>query len=354
MSMIKVVSNQVERDVTVEEPAVLGLPTLVELAESLGEDLAVNMIKNQLKVSFRAVVRRKLEEKDDNGEFVNTDEAILAEDNIPEHECILILNEGHPRQNYKNLDVAGIDSYDQDQSRESKSLGAMVVFRRQHNIGNIPQWCPVAMIRNRPPTKEEFYELCLKTAIYYNLIGCVLIDIANALIVTHFEAAGCSRFLSKPPKKFESPNSEANNKWGIRITGFTKPRMVAVLQTFFHMHYGKVWFNNIIEEALDYDEFEVDSDNDTIDALGIALMKALDSEGMVVNEEELLRNNPYQYPDWSKNSNGNIIDASTIAEMNRVEKLGVTEDFFSRHARQMLSDDREDEQDFGAGDIYKL
>lgn len=80
MAMIKVVSNQVNREVTVEEPAVLGLPTLVELAESLGEDLAVNMIKNQLKVSFRAVVRRKLEEKDDNGEFVNTDDAILAED----------------------------------------------------------------------------------------------------------------------------------------------------------------------------------------------------------------------------------------------------------------------------------
>ena len=78
--MIKVVSNQVERDITVEEPAVLMLTTLSEMAESLGEDLAVNMIKNQLKVSFRAVVRRKLEEKDDNGEFVNTDDAILAED----------------------------------------------------------------------------------------------------------------------------------------------------------------------------------------------------------------------------------------------------------------------------------
>ena len=80
MSMIKVVSNQVEREITVEEPAVLCLSTLAELAESLGEDLAVNMIKNQLKVSFRAVVRRKLEEKDDNGEFVNTDDAVLAED----------------------------------------------------------------------------------------------------------------------------------------------------------------------------------------------------------------------------------------------------------------------------------
>jgi DNA-directed RNA polymerase specialized sigma24 family protein len=80
MSMIKIVSNQANREITVTEPAVMGASTIEELVEALGEDLAVNQIKNQLKVSFRAVVRRKLEEKDDNGEFVYSDETILAED----------------------------------------------------------------------------------------------------------------------------------------------------------------------------------------------------------------------------------------------------------------------------------
>ncbi len=80
MSMIKVVSNQASREITVTEPNVLNLNTVEEMVQSLGEDLVVNMIKNQLKVSFRAVVRRKLEEKDDNNEFTNSDEAILAED----------------------------------------------------------------------------------------------------------------------------------------------------------------------------------------------------------------------------------------------------------------------------------
>ena len=80
MSMIKVVSNQASREITVTEPAVLNLNTIEEIVKSLGEDLTVNMVKNQLKVSFRAVVRRKLEEQDDNKEFSNTDEAILAED----------------------------------------------------------------------------------------------------------------------------------------------------------------------------------------------------------------------------------------------------------------------------------
>jgi hypothetical protein len=80
MSQIKVVSNAASREISLEEPVVLGLTTIEDLVESLGEDLAVNMIKNQLKVSFRAVVRRKLEEQDDNEEFANSDDAILAED----------------------------------------------------------------------------------------------------------------------------------------------------------------------------------------------------------------------------------------------------------------------------------
>jgi hypothetical protein len=79
MSQIKVVSNAVNREITVSEPEVLQLSTIADQIESLGEELVVNMVKNQLKVSFRAVVRRKLEEKDDNGEFSNTDEAIQTE-----------------------------------------------------------------------------------------------------------------------------------------------------------------------------------------------------------------------------------------------------------------------------------
>lgn len=80
MSMIKVVSKQKDREITVDEPVVLTLTDVSDLVESLGEDLVVNMVRNQLKVSFRAVVRRKLEEQDDNDDFVNSDDALLAED----------------------------------------------------------------------------------------------------------------------------------------------------------------------------------------------------------------------------------------------------------------------------------
>jgi hypothetical protein len=80
MAKISVKSNAADREITLDEPNVLSCSTLADLAESLGEELCVNMIKNQFKVSFRAVVRRKLEEKDDNEDFVNSDDSIMAED----------------------------------------------------------------------------------------------------------------------------------------------------------------------------------------------------------------------------------------------------------------------------------
>lgn len=82
MSQIKVVSNKkgMEREITVNEPEVLGMTSIEDLVAALGEDLAIAQIKAQLKVSFRAVVRRKMEETDDNDEPVNSDEAILEED----------------------------------------------------------------------------------------------------------------------------------------------------------------------------------------------------------------------------------------------------------------------------------
>ena len=80
MSSIKVVSNAAKREITLEEPEVLTMSTVEDLVAALGEDLVVQSVKAQLKVSFRAVIRRKLEEKDDNDEFANSDEAISAED----------------------------------------------------------------------------------------------------------------------------------------------------------------------------------------------------------------------------------------------------------------------------------
>jgi hypothetical protein len=257
-----------------------------------------------------------------------------ASADTPEEDCVLIHNNGHPQRGYRWLDVGGIDSYDQDQSKTSSSLGAMVVFRRRHNIPNVPEWLPVALIRNRPKRKEMFYEQCMMLAIYYDLVDGVLGDRANGVILNHFKEMGCERFLSYSPKKFESPNTkQQEQQYWISINNYSKPKMVGLLQTFFFLHTEKIEFINIIEEALNYDEHEIGSDNDTIDALGIALMKALDMDIVATDESELMKNSPFDYPDWGTDNQGNLFDKTS----KNVGRKDPKEDDFSYFARNVLA-----------------
>ena len=289
---------------------------------------------------------------DDNGMMVMPREVIAepARDDTPEKDCVLILHDGHPVPGYRFLDVGGIDSYDQDQSKISKSLGAMVVFRRQHSIPNLPAWLPVAIIRNRPDRKEKFYDMCLRLSIYYNLHGSVLIDRAKMMVGRHIQDAGCQRFLSYSPRKFESPNTKQGNEFGVSLNLYTKPRMVGVLQTYFSYHSEKVWFPQIIDEALDYDEYEDESDNDTVDALGIALMKAHDMIEHPVDDIEMGKANPYQYPEWSTDRKGHIVDSTTVD----LSHFDPTKEDMLSYSSRINSGGEDDGSSAGSSDTFDI
>jgi hypothetical protein len=204
----------------------------------------------------------------------------------------MIIDGGMPKPGYLNLDIGGVDSYDQDQSKTSKSLGSMVVLRQHHFIPGVEQMQPVLLIRCRPKRKEIFYEMCRRAAIFYNLIGNVLVDVAKPMVIQWFQDHSSTHFLARRPKKFESEKSEQTHEFGVSLNTFSRPRMIGVLQTYYIQHTGKVWFPQMLNEALDFDETEKDSDNDTVDALGIALMRQIDLMGTAINMEEANRNNP--------------------------------------------------------------
>lgn len=258
------------------------------------------------------------------------------EDN--EWECVYILNDGHPVKGYKYLDVAGIDSYDQNQARYSKSLGSMVVFRRQHTIEGIKHtsWAPVALIRIRPKYKEQFYDLCMKLALYYDLQQSVLIDIGANMISKHFQDSGNGHFLAPRPRKFESPNSKQTHETGVSINSYSKPKMVSALQSLFDFHIEKIWFEHILSEALNYDEVEIGSDNDAVDALGIAIMQAISMDSIPMNEDEMMALNPYDYPEFVEDAEGNILPKFGV-DMDDDVPLGKEEDYVSRMHRKMTA-----------------
>ncbi len=192
--------------------------------------------------------------------------------------CCVILDSGHPVKMYTNRYCAGIDSYNVDESTNSKSLGGMLVLDRQTKI-------PVAFIRCRPKTKEIFYELCLKLSIYYKLHLNVLGDIASDGIIGHFDTAGYYGMLAYRPKKFEALTSEQKHPKWVRLTTHSKPLMIGLMQFHVNNHIENIMFPELLVEVGDYDEIAKESDNDLADAYGIALMQDVANEVVPRNEE---------------------------------------------------------------------
>lgn len=225
---------------------------------------------------------------------------------IDNHLYVMCTEDALP-EGYSNYDVAGIDSYDQDQSKKSKSLGAMVVVRRQDR--NTRHECsrPIALVRMRPIRKEIFYETCLKVAIYYNLKRNVLIDVAKFLVGEYFIKNGGTKYLAERPKSFESKDSDQQHMYGVALTLRSKPKMVAGLETWVLDFIDECWFPMIIAELSDYDVHQADSDWDAADALGIALMRISDMRARPESDDDAEEGGAISSPVWKK-VNGVMVD----------------------------------------------
>lgn len=215
-------------------------------------------------------------------------------------ECVWILDEGHPKLTFSNRYCAGIDSYNIDTSKVSKSLGAMLVLDRQTKI-------PVAVISCRPKRKEMFYEMCIKLAVYYKMYGNVLGDIASDTIMKHFEQHGCYGYLADRPKRFESENSEQSHEKWVRLTTFSRPRMIGLMQAHVEDYCGEIWFPELINQIGNYDEVEIGSDNDLADAYGIALMQDISCDVRPRDEEADNVDHRFDLPQFVDDGKGGLI-----------------------------------------------
>ncbi len=110
-------------------------------------------------------------------------------------------------------------------------------------------------------------------SVFYNVLGSTQIDVRNALIINKYKDMGLGKYLAKRPTKFESEGSEQVHEFGFSLNGFSRPRMVALMQSDIVDNGKENWFLILINELLNYDEFAEDSDNDLADAYGIALVQ---------------------------------------------------------------------------------
>lgn len=252
----------------------------------------------------------KLEWKKDDKGMISIPLSVICKPLEPyddQDECVWIIDGEHPRKNFSNLYRAGIDSYDQDVAKASKSLGAMCVNIGANTIPHAMQRVPVAVISCRPKRKELFYELCLKLSVYYKLYNNVLVDVAAGRIMEYFRENGCYGYLADRPRKFESENSEQTHEKGVRLTNFSRPRMVSLMQSHIEDYCQDIWFPELINQLGNYDEVEIGSDNDLADAYGIALMQDISCDIKPRDDNDDTVNDKYSLTQYVATKDGGLV-----------------------------------------------
>jgi hypothetical protein len=128
----------------------------------------------------------------------------------------------------------------------------------------------------RPPRKELHWELALKVAVYYNTLKNAIISAESDMVIDYFKKNHGKKFLSPRPKAFDAPDSKLQHEYGVKMTPYSKPRMLSLLQTWVEDNWDVIWFNELILNLIAYDEENIGTDWDDADAVGYALMRIID------------------------------------------------------------------------------
>lgn len=184
----------------------------------------------------------------------------------------------HPKPELKGLDIGGIDSYDQDQS-STTSLGSAIIFRRFYNM-EIAGNYPIAEYTERPETAEEFWDGCLKLAVYYN--AKMLIEYTRIGVIGYFQRAGGKQYLKERPTTAHSPKTVNRNKYGLQMNKHTKAVMDQFIDKYVEENCQDIWFIDLLDELSVYGL----KNTDRAIAFGLCLVHDIDLYDKQVKKEQ--------------------------------------------------------------------
>jgi hypothetical protein len=249
--------------------------------------------------------------------------ARLAKKSDPDYKKIKVVQE--PMNGFRDLDVAGIDSYNQDKTMSGKSLGAMAVIRRYDLLtgykGDMQGQVPVCIYYNRPGRKELFFEITLMIAIWYKLHKNVMISAEYDSIIGYWKDLGGRKYLASRPRSFESKTSKQEHKFGAKMTSHSKPLALGIAQAWILDNYQYIFFPLMIRDFLAYDEEIIESDWDLSDAVMLALMRIDD-----------MRRNPRPIGD----SNSNQFADLPIYELDEDNNIRIKNNNHHQFAEKMI------------------
>jgi hypothetical protein len=274
--------------------------------------------------NFQVVKKGRLDwAKDKNGKEIFGSKPIFVEDNgeidedDPERELFPFEIVEHPLDNLKNAHVSAVDPYHVDDELEEmkkgngtgdkRSKGSMCVYRRFVNMDTVGE-LPVAFYTDRPYSKDEFYENCLKLAIYYDTQ--VLVEYNDDGFLKYFIKNKMTRYLKERPRSADSPYSQATNKYGIHMKTFQKKLVTELVDEYIKNHWEDIYFLKLLNELSVYGK----KNTDRVMAFGMALIHNMDVERKIVDRDEEDKEDKMFIPHFKRSEGGGVVSIHRDAD----------------------------------------
>jgi len=264
---------------------------------------------------WKPYVLEPIKEKDENGNWVNKVPLEIKARKATRHDesWKIVKIYQHPMPDILDLDIGGIDGYNQDVTQSGSSLGAMTVVRQGNRLnlshrGVHNAEYPIMIYYERPPRKEQFFEICLYASVYYNLLRNTMCNAEQDFVIDYYVKNHGIRYLSERPKTFDAPKTKQVHKYGVKMTGssYSKENLLGVVQSMVE-DYIEYWeFIELLRDLLAYDEEFVGTDWDIVDALAYAKSRIEDMR-MRPRKANQNYNNAKDDPVWTIDENGNPI-----------------------------------------------
>lgn len=176
----------------------------------------------------------------------------------------------HPEPEYKDLDIGGIDSYDQDQAGASDSLGSAIIYRRFLDTDH-PSDMVIAEYTDRPAKKEDFWDGCLRLAAYYN--AKMLVEYTKIGILDYFKRMNALHYLKEKPESAHNPGTKTRNRYGVHMNKQVKSLMEDLMDDYIRENAEDIWFMDLLDELSAYGT----KNTDRAIAFGLCLIHNIDN-----------------------------------------------------------------------------
>lgn len=176
--------------------------------------------------------------------------------------------------------VSGIDPFKSSVISGSGSMGACYVFERLDSADPDNSCMPIAEYVDRPRLKSLFHDEMLKAAVFWGYKACYENDVGDDF-VDYFMNKGFKGYLMRTPESAVDRNRKRSvQKYGVTSgDAFAMARQLDTCIAYIENHCQKIYFNDLLEELLQYDH-ENRTPYDRTVAFMISLLSGISVESL--------------------------------------------------------------------------